>query len=107
MGTSPQAPGIYRLAASRKAQTGWRCHPALPAPEFGAPVASQRCRILRSGSVSLPQLHANGKLLRKKILRKHPSPRYKYPCPGYFLLAGFEVTTIGRFWGDHRGGRTK
>jgi len=29
--------------------------------------------------------------------------RYNYPCPGYFLLAGFEVTTIGRFWGDHRG----
>ena len=29
--------------------------------------------------------------------------RYNYPCPGCFLLAGFEVTTIGRIWGDHRG----
>lgn len=24
-------------------------------------------------------------------------------CPDSFPLAGFEVTMIGRFWGDHRG----
>ena len=27
-------------------------------------------------------------------------PGYNYCCPASFLMAGFEVTTHGRFWGD-------
>jgi hypothetical protein len=57
---------------------------------------------LRPGSVSLP--YSFGKTKSPKIiLAEHACTRYNYPCPGSFLLAGFEVTTIGRIWGDHRG----
>ena len=54
---------------------------------------ARRTRILRSGSVSLPQAHEKHKILPKYFLPNRLPTRYNYLCPGYFLLAGFEVTT--------------
>ena len=99
----PKPLGFFAFPLT-EAQTGWFCrHPVPVSPKVGAPVASQRCRILRSGSVSLPQAHEKHKILPKYFLPNRLPTRYNYLCPGYFLLAGFEVTTIGRIWGDHRG----
>ena len=99
----PKPLGFFAFPLT-EAQTRWFCrHPVPVSPKVGAPVASQRCRILRSGSVSLPQAHEKHKILPKYFLPNRLPTRYNYLCPGYFLLAGFEVTTIGRIWGDHRG----
>src|SRR5579863_2960634 len=65
-----------------------------------APVASLRCRIPRSGDVSINLHDAH---FRKKYLPRLPFARYKYSCPGSAPLAGFEVSAYGRFSDVHRG----
>jgi hypothetical protein len=65
----------------------------------GAPVASLRCRIFRPGHASIN----SRPLRRQRNLLQSSLARYKYSCPGSAPLAGFEVTLIGRFSGDHRG----
>jgi hypothetical protein len=59
-------------------------------------------------------VHTTGRSGRNRTLRAlargehgtlpgHHRPGYNYCCPAALPMAGFEVTTYGRFWGDHRG----
>src|SRR5438067_11082517 len=59
----------------------------------GAPVASQRCRILRPGANSIGLFDSE----MKKKLPDSPPAEYNWICPALFALAGFEVSLIGRF----------
>ena len=68
-------------------------------PWVGALVASLRCRVLRPGVASI---NSHGPTREKSLLERPPA-RYNYSCSGSASLAGFEVTTYGRFSGDHRG----
>jgi hypothetical protein len=102
-GRCPRAPGIYRLSARipGPGERGWIGRLALPEsrPLAGAPVASLRCRTLRPGPASISLFRRRHE---KDLLKRHRSG-YKYPCPGSPSLAGFEVSTDGRFSGVHRG----
>lgn len=53
----------------------------------------------------LPVYPPSGRCHEKCLLKRHRSG-YKYPCPGSPSLAGFEVSTDGRFSGVHRGPET-
>ena len=63
----------------------------------GAPVASLRCRILRPGGASINQADETRKIQMKKKLAERIKGRVKTKCPGCPQLAGFEVTSTGRF----------
>jgi hypothetical protein len=66
----------------------------------GAPVASLRCRILSPGEVSINPPRSGS--LKKHLIARPPTG-YKYSCSGSDPLAGFEVSTDGRFSDVHRG----
>lgn len=99
MGTlSPPYP--WNLSLSRQNDGRGRLAPPRHSGSWvGAPVAFLRSRTLRPGAVSITALC----WLEKKRLQKLASPRYNYPCPGSAPLAGFEVSTYGRFSDVHRG----
>ena len=100
-GRRPRAPEIYRFNA-RMARSG-RSAPSRHSGRWvGALVASLRCHVLRPGAVSIS---SSGLPCEESLLEKPPA-RYNYSCSGSALLAGFEVTLIGRFSGDHRGPAT-
>jgi hypothetical protein len=64
---------------------------------FGlAPVASLRCRTLRPGEVSINRCTYKEYSGSKKLAGT-VKDRIKTRCPGCAQLAGFEVTTTGRF----------
>ena len=73
--------------------------PGIPAPEPA--LRSHPCVAVSSAQV-LPVYSSSGWLTKKCLLQPAPAG-YKYSCPDSPPLAGFEVTTYGRFSGDHRG----
>jgi len=99
-GLCPQTPGIYRFCA-RMLLAGRLTPPHHSGHRVGAPVASLRCRILRPVALSINVRSS----VCAKCLPKRPFPRYKYFCPGSAPLAGFEVSTYGRFSDVRRGSR--
>lgn len=87
-GLCPRAPGIYRFRA--RMQKGRPSRPALRPLCRRAPVTFLRCRILRTGVVSLQLLPR----FRKQKFASRPLSRYNYSCPEPAPpLPGFQVIT--------------
>jgi len=102
-GRRPRAPGIYRFLAGMLTGTKAERRPTwspLSCPHLNnALVASPRCHILRPGPVSINTFER----FTKNVCQKRPSQVINtlvlIPTP----LAGFELSTYGRFSGVHRG----
>ena len=78
MGTPSPNPWDLSLPANRALKPGGVFATRFCQPLVGALVASRRCRILRSGSASLPQFSGNEKL-PQNIPAAPLLTRYKYP----------------------------
>ena len=97
-GLCPQTPGIYRFPA-RMTEWGGLSRPRHSGP--GSALWSHPCVAVPSAQT--PPIYTSSGSFPKKCLLKVASPRYKYSCPSSASLAGFQLTTYGRFSGDHRG----
>src|SRR5713101_8092023 len=75
--------------------TGGLSRPAIPA-------ASRRSGRIPAEPYPPPR-YWQYTLVCEKSLQEMASPRYNYPYPGSAPLAGFEVSTYGRFSDVHRG----
>jgi hypothetical protein len=99
-GSFPQTQGFIAFWPQCLWQGGLR-RPNHSGRWVGAPVASLRCRILSPGEVSINPPRSGS--LKKHLIARPPTG-YKYSCSGSDPLAGFEVSTYGRFSDVHRGG---
>ena len=100
-----QSPNPWDLPLSRqqKAQTGQHGHPVLPAPEpalRSLPSVAVSSAQVASVCHSLAEIQTSISKIPCRHTFRHAITTLVLT---YFLLAGFEVTIIGRFLGDRRG----